>query len=595
MIENLLGSFEKSLEKYGMDFVSDRHTLDKGLYMRISPEGQISTYIVQDSKEVALDEDYRWFQKRDFISRYVDSNKAIYTKPNKGRIHSNNYLTCFIKKDNIIESDKTAEKKNFLSQQDIIENLKSYFESLLGENLNMSRFLDSINYQLSKEHYDFCKHFLIDNYSKIEKVILEKADEFEWYIKIFFDFDYDLYQEESRRYLVHKVFNSNDYTLLMEDDTIGLTNFNMGLNAKKKYLEHQTKKSNVKKGNIPYALSLNDAINLYWYGLYLKNHSNKHYYQIMDDLLDIELSSESLKTMQPQNMIVLSANNGQKIITDYDIVPTFETRSSYKTKNYLEYTYMKDGIEVLKEYSNDKLGTIKAMELDINKYFFSNQLLYNYHTDPKDINGNNYMSNRQKNVLMLTRDLLFDYFYKGLYMDLQVFIDKYGIVFVKDRLFSFNNKNPFYEAIDAFNTYYSIKSFCKGGSKVENLQSIKNQVNKITESNGAELFETNDAYSYAAGQVAYYLLRQSESSKMNHDMVMPMLDKKKVSQLNRELVFTFKKYAHKISSKHIKFNQVYSAVLSYNESEKVNEEAFLAGYLSNNIFYMKNKEEKEHE
>ncbi len=98
MIDNLLEAFKKAYEQYGDEFISDHHKLDEGLYIRISPDGNMDSHIIKKDKENdSVDEIYKWFQKRDFISKYLESNKAIQTKPIK-LVHSNNYLTWFVKK-----------------------------------------------------------------------------------------------------------------------------------------------------------------------------------------------------------------------------------------------------------------------------------------------------------------------------------------------------------------------------------------------------------------------------------------------------------------------------------------------------------------
>jgi hypothetical protein len=75
VIDNLLEAFKKSYEEYGDDFISDQHKLDEGLYIKISPEGIIESHIIRkDNENDSVDEIYKWFQKRDFISKYLESN-----------------------------------------------------------------------------------------------------------------------------------------------------------------------------------------------------------------------------------------------------------------------------------------------------------------------------------------------------------------------------------------------------------------------------------------------------------------------------------------------------------------------------------------
>ena len=62
------------------------------------------------------------------------------------------------------------------------------------------------------------------------------------YIKVFFEADIEKYQEESEIYYSLKIFNDIKYSLDDGGFTFGLSDSNMGLNSKKPFLEHKSRK-----------------------------------------------------------------------------------------------------------------------------------------------------------------------------------------------------------------------------------------------------------------------------------------------------------------------------------------------------------------
>lgn len=571
MLANLLEGFKLSYEQYGDDFISDQHKLDAGLYICIKPDGTLTSHIIEKSKdEIPIDEAYKWFQRRDFISKYLESNKAIQTEPRK-LIHSNNYLTWFVKKDTLIGTDKT------LARDQVISLSASYFQSLIGEKLNNESVQKMLVGDFNETAYIYCRDFICQNYELIESEVLEYNEKFTFYVKVFFDFEYELYQRESNRYLYHKIFNSDVYNIDVDGHIYGLSNFNMGLNTKKPYLEHKTMKRNT-----PYMVSLEDALLGYKYSLYLKNHGYGTRFQIMGEMLQGQLNSNLQNSMESQNLIYLEQDNGSVVIKDYDIIPVYDVRSDYKTENHLAVVRkdIETGIVKIKSYEQLLFGNKSNLETAVDKFLFLGQLTRNYFVEGKEIKPSKFITKIQIELLLQSRNLLFDYFYKGIEHNLNVFIEKYGFFLVIEAL----KKD---KGVDAFNVYYSIKKFCKGEEQVNTIQMYREQVKTLIEGEEEQYLENSEVYSFAAGQLAYYLLSRSGASKKNHDVIESFLNRKTVAQLNEELTYWFKRYAHDIGMNFKKFNRLYAALLAYDKKDSKVDDAFLSGYLSNNLLYEK--------
>ena len=52
------------------------------------------------------------------------------------------------------------------------------------------------------------------------------------YLKIFFEAEREEYQREGKRYFIPNIYNSNQYNITVNDETLGLPDNNQGMNAK---------------------------------------------------------------------------------------------------------------------------------------------------------------------------------------------------------------------------------------------------------------------------------------------------------------------------------------------------------------------------
>ncbi len=103
MIDGLVHQFAQAYNKYGMQLIADNYVLKTGAYIRLNQEGEIIWINLYDQKEGRQgDEAYEWFALRDYNSTLLAMNKPI---DSTKKIHSNNYLTFFMKKDVLIGKD----------------------------------------------------------------------------------------------------------------------------------------------------------------------------------------------------------------------------------------------------------------------------------------------------------------------------------------------------------------------------------------------------------------------------------------------------------------------------------------------------------
>ena len=118
-------------------------------------------------------------------------------------------------------------------------------------------------------------------------------------------------------------------------------------------------------------------------------------------------------------------------------------------------------------------------------------------------------------------------------------------------------------------------------------------IDRIEDSNYDNL-ET-DEFFYLCGQIAKYLTTQSEAYVKNGDLLETYLRANSAKRLKRVVEIEYFKYKHAISLGYVKFNNAMSLIMAYEGKEELslssNMDNFLIGVLSENIFYMKKKEE----
>ena len=107
---------------------------------------------------------------------------------------------------------------------------------------------------------------------------------------------------------------------------------------------------------------------------------------------------------------------------------------------------------------------------------------------------------------------------------------------------------------------------------------------------------TVEEFFYISGQMARYLINKSEAFQKNGDMLETYLRANNSKKLKRVIEMQYFKYKHAISLGYVKFNNAMSLIMAYSEENKLslseNMDSFLVGALSENIFYMKKKEEE---
>ena len=427
--------------------------------------------------------------------------------------------------------------------------------------------------EMIEKHKDWIKKNIFtiieDNHLKDDKS----------YLKIYFDADREAYQRESRRYVIPNVYNTTDYNIPVGDKIFGLPNDNMGLNAKKPYLENKTRKN-----TMPYLISTEEVALQKKFFDYLYNQAclgkSNIYLNEKDGIIALS-NNESLK--KSFRGYYLRIQKGKELeVHDFDEVTGFEAE--------IEPIDLKQFIPVPEKNATDliyeKVKKLEDVKILINSVFFKKFLTTNFFTDAKDIRLND---TKVKEELLRCRTGYFNWFFKGESVAVRSFFAESSLLLIKNSIL--NRHIP--KAIEQFNVRESILNYFEGGERMEQTyEQIFERLSEMINSGTRSTIEDDAMYYYAAGQIAQFLLSLNQSSKPTPALVNPVINARTAQQLQVVLERLYKKYNYAIKYPQ-RISRLYSMFLLHiPENKKTDSQMLIAGYLDRSLVYeKKNKNE----
>lgn len=556
MIYDLLEVFTQAYTAKGDKLILDNYQLKDGLYVKINTDETIEYYLAQTVKKTktfsTLEGNvnhtmHEWFKERDYYSGYLNSNKSFYDK----KIHNVNYLSLFIK----LESFITTDPKKLLNP----EILKYHYKALC----DYKKFTKPQEIALIKTFHTALmtkkrRKDILTKYRFVEKnrndmVAIAQEKGVSNYLKLFFDADITEYKKESNYYYAIKIFNDIGYSQKIDDKMFGLSDSNMGLNAKKPFLEHKTKRTTA-----PFMIWEEDALMIKKFFDWLKFQEYPNKYPLGDQFF-------------------LNRDFKEKdMVLDFDYLPIKIDRltNPITVINHLGMTTKKI---VVDDFRIESLSHLEAVADEI---LYNHQLIYNYY-------GEVYkkLDTRFANLIYMTRDAMVNYFRKYDAREFYQVIKRYGTNFVTEHL----RQDRDYKAKESMNLILSLKHH--QGEVIMDIKKMQeNVLQKLETSNYSDI--SDEEFFYLCGQVAKYLLSQSEAHTKNADMLEPYLRCNNAQKLKKSIQADFFNYKHKIPLGYVKFGNALSIIMSYDKEEKLSYwmDSFLVGVLSQNIFYMKKEE-----
>lgn len=571
MLDECLIYFKEELTKHE-NLVVDTVILADGDYVIVHQDGSYDTYKIKFSKkngsyiEKPSNNILNKIRFYNYHSQLVSMNKP--QDPGK-IIHSNNYLSLFVKKESFINGKMTNEVIDRYFK--VLENPRAKYK---GKDLKMYDFISAQLDELNQERLNINKEWLKNNIYNLKDVDYNEKG----YLKIFFEDSDITYINEDKRYTLTKIFNSNDHNMYLNNTVYGLPNYNMQFNSKKPFLEN---KSRLKK--IPYLISLDEAMIQKQFFDYLMNCANEGKTNIYID--NDEFATKRIICLKNNEVLEKTQFSGifLKIQKDKELKIIYSdtlTNYSYYLKPVFDYI---DMIGV-KEKDIYKLYD-KAYEVEnlIDDILFFKYLKNNYFT--KD--WNNIDKTIEENIIK-AREAIYQWIYNSEKRNIETVLKEVSLQMVK---YSLQN-GYFKKAQKQLNLYFSFDKYFN--NKEINMANVRDSLRKKLNADNQLSIENDEEYSFAVGQAISYLQDRSKAKNKTQDLINQFLFIKNDKVLKLRLKQLYRHYNYDlIKGKKGPFSILLAMIMEYDKTKKIDQDKLLAGYLGANLIYEKRGTENE--
>ncbi|ALF18769.1 hypothetical protein [Fusobacterium animalis] len=574
MIDEALEVFRKIYDKEEEKLVVNKHIPKDGTYILVNiKSGKIieKLNISYDKKAKKVDGEfnqyYSYIRAFDYYSNLVDMNKPMDPKKT---IHSNQIYSFFIKKDSIRENKLTKSiiegyKKNLLNPEE-------KYNSKEGKEL-----YKNIAEKLPKIEKDIVEDIFLWIEDNVNENLLENDNKKD-YLKIFFveedlDKSLEVFKNEHKRYIIPNIFNSNDYNKKIGETIYGLSNNNMGLNAKKAFLENKTRRVST-----PYLVNTDEILLQYAFYNYLLPEVKQGNYFIY--FLENEIIPRTYKEGCPNGAkYLLNASYSKDVdIKNFNVIS--KNSSEEININFKEILHQKkkDTDEI--EYGN--LNREKMMN-NINKILFYNFLLGNFLLNDGDLDIKDI---EIKKLLMKYRNA----FYKWFYLNDEAEVKKNIRKIYLDAVMVAIGNGHFFKASQQLDFGFCLEKYFYGKSELmEEIMNVKEVFLNHTLSEEEWEFLNDEEYFFAVGQILAYInyMRNSKAKSLN--FIKQLTFVKNIDVLKEKIKKIVISYSHIFETKNKKINRTISNISLYQPKE-IRIDILLAGFTADIIFFKKREE-----
>lgn len=583
MLKECIDVFEYELEKKGERLILDSYIPADGTYLIIDKEGKqkAAVEIKMDKKTRTVDMSSPYFPKicfYDYHSQLISMNKPVDTKK---IIHSNNYLSFCVKKDSIV-SGKLSEE----IIDDYYEILKNPVEQKYKKSKEASqiyKLFEEKEGNINDVEVESKKQWIKEHIFSLNNVDMDKKD----YLKIFFESEDKDFEREGRRYFLPNIYNSNDYNVMIEDTVCGLPDNNLGMNAKKPFLS-------VKSRKYPASYLLNEEQVLVQKKLfdYLMNMVSVGKYHIYIDTGQKKIigcrNGEAPGAIESGYYLRLKKGKTEAEIWEQDNVSGYsqKLKKKFHFQNIIEAKHKthKDYLDAYHSYDNRlDIGSL------INEVFFSNWLVGNYTSEEGNMNVQD--GNIKQNIL-LSRDTIFDWVYKGRDSGFDIILDKVSISLIKNSLLKDYRERALWQLNlrMSFQEYFSKEG---GKNMGEVITELRKGIEKKVFSMETYPIESDEEYYYAIGQMVSFLISLSKAKDKNQSLLNPFMNAKSDAMIKKRLLQLYKKYNYNISNNSRRVKNLLAMIEGYKPEGKVNQELIILGYACDNLIYTKEENKNE--
>ncbi|MGG7163521.1 type I-B CRISPR-associated protein Cas8b/Csh1 [Clostridium ihumii] len=576
MLNQALDTFKKMYDEYGDSLILDNYVPDDGTYVVVVPKDEgfevdeIFNFKL-DKKSRQVDRSNRYMEficYADYNSKLIEIDKPIV--PISGKvIQGNNYLSFIIRKESLSNGKLT------------IEIIDKFYDALMdpkenkykGKNqaIELYNSIEKEVGQVNVERLNKIRNWIKEN---IFNIIDDKKGK--EYLKVYFYYPKEDYENEGLRYYIPNIYNKNIYNKVINEKIHGLPSNNMGLNSKKPYLRNKTRKIGT-----PYLINQEEVMLQKKFFDYCANCVSLGKLNLYID--EYEIHNESKNKFAG---LYIRLKKGKEVeIQDVDIITNFNDNliRPFKCKNVLDADYDK-----LKLDYNLSYKKLSSLENILNEVFFNKFLCNSYFTEANDINLKDTVL---KSNLLISRNALFDWFHKNKSDNVEKVLEKISLNIVKNSII----KGNIIKAMDQFNLRISLKEYLKfkeGESMSDIIMNTKETLRNKISAKDTNYIESDKEYFFAVGQVVSFFISKSKGKKKPLSLANPFINAKNDKFIKEKVKALYRKYNYDMEFKDYRFKNLYSMISGYEINGKIDSDMIIAGFLHSNLLYEKIKEEK---
>ena len=466
----------------------------------------------------------------------------------------------------------------------------------------------------SRVWFESLKNYLTSHlWSILEKVSYNELKEA--FAVIFFlkEPTIDDYKIPYQKYLGLNVFNKAEYNTLYNDITYGISDSLSSFNGKKMFLQHQS-------ASFRYNFRINgeDAQLIWKFYQLQQNKQLPNPLPIFVDKEEANLNSDVVKLFNEedkasyseiissllnrrrtnlQNFYLLFIQKGQ--IIDLDFVPTFKYILKDKDNNEFQIEDL-FGHETSSYFDSSK-DNVFDFQINVVNFIFNRQLIQQTKTgslwikyfDDLEIKPDFGLTDSIYNLLNKFRRSWYDFVYKSMHNEITMtMINEMFIDSIVDDLRHDEEMKKTFQIRKKISLWFGLQPLFDNQFKQKNManktQELQTKLRTVAQTETLHI-ENDGEFAFAAGQIIWKLLIQSESANRTHALLEPFLQKTDPVLFKQAIANTFNLYKYKFTlypSKY-EFDKLFSEVMGYIPditNMKEHLPLILAGYFSESVF-----------
>jgi len=612
--------FVETLEEQAPDLFEEGAKLKEGIYVALDIALEDGKYVLKNVDENGniLNEDIGLFTKKEELTPFFEKCRKVLQLSNpvdKNKIFNPNLkifnVTCspyavgFTKKGIINNIEKIRKDGTTVGKSGILNELTKQYLKKAEEYVEEGQ---------SSAWFNALKSWLtVYFWELVDKIGFNDLKD--GYVIVFFHKEVPIvqYKKPYLKYVGENVFNKAEFNTSYQDIIYGVSDSLNTFNDKKRFLKHQSASFRFnyrvhgedaqlvlkfyqlsKNKQLPNPLpifvdkeeaNLNaDVVKLF------NNERVSGYSEIIRSLLD-------LRKTNLQNFYLMFVQKGQ--IIDLDFVPVFKYTLKDKEENDFTLKEMFGTEPVM--YFNSKDHNVFDFQFMVVNPIFNKQLvqetkagaLWIKYFDDLEIKPDYGLTDAIYNLLYKYRKAWYDFIYKSKQQTITMtMIDEMFKDSIIDDLRHDEELKKTAQMRKKLSLWFGLQPLFDNNFKTNSManKTVELQT-KIREIAQTESFHitTDDEFAFAAGQLIWKLLIQSESANRSHALLEPFLQKTEPVLFKQAIASTFNMYKYKFALYPTKyeFDKLLSEVMGYDPdilNMKEHLPMILAGYFSESIF-----------